>query len=319
MSAVPGRIEVLAPDGVGEVLVGTDLVALVVAALPDLADGDVVVLTSKIVSKAEGRTVAGTRDEALPGQTVRLVARRGPTSIVANPQGLVMAAAGIDASNVETGHVLLLPEDPDASARAVREGVRERTGRNVAVLVTDTAGRAWRHGQSDLAIGAAGIEVLDDHAGRVDAHGNELAVTAPALVDELAGAADLVKGKLTGRPVAVVRGLAALVLPDGDHGPGARSLTRDLSGDMFALGAREAVVAALAGEQPDAFGAPAPAGDVVDALRRLGVRATGTEDVVRLERAGDDTPLAALGHALGWTPDGGDPLEWRPGRRPATG
>lgn len=319
---VPTRIEVWAPDGVGEVEPGTDLAALVRAALPDLADGDVVVLTSKIVSKAEGRSVRGTREEALPGETVRLVARRGPTSIVVNHQGLVIAAAGIDASNVAADHVLLLPRDPDATARRVREAVQEQASRNVAVLVTDTAGRAWRHGQTDLAIGAAGLEVLEDHAGRVDGHGNPLAVTAPALADELAAAADLVKGKLTGRPVALVRGLAARVLPPGDHGPGARSLTRELAGDMFALGTREAVVAALAGDQADAFGAPAPTDDLVAALARLGVPAEVDPAAGGVRLGAEEHPaspiaLAALGHAFGWSPVVGDETTWRPGRPPA--
>ncbi|HEY5420458.1 MAG TPA: coenzyme F420-0:L-glutamate ligase, partial [Marmoricola sp.] len=139
-----GRIEVLAPDGIGEVAAGADLVALLVDAFPDLADGDVVVVTSKIVSKAEGRTTPGTREDLLAGQTVRVVARRGPTTIVENRLGLVMAAAGIDNSNVEAGQVVLLPHDPDASARALRTGLLATTGHNVAVVVTDTAGRAWR-------------------------------------------------------------------------------------------------------------------------------------------------------------------------------
>src|SRR6185295_13170499 len=122
--------------------------------------------------------------------------------------------------------------------------------------------------------GAAGLMVLDDHAGRVDGHGNSLAVTAPALADEVAGAADLVQGKLAGRPVALVRGLAAHVLRADDDGPGARSLNRPLAEDMFALGAREAVVAALAGESAEAFGAPAPSADLVAALARVGIAAT---------------------------------------------
>jgi len=297
-----GRIEVLAPDGIGEVAAGADLVALLVDAFPDLADGDVVVVTSKIVSKAEGRTTPGTREDLLAGQTVRVVARRGPTTIVENRLGLVMAAAGIDNSNVEAGQVVLLPRDPDASARALRTGLLATTGHNVAVVVTDTAGRAWRQGQTDLAIGAAGFVVLDDHAGRVDGYGNPLAVTAPALADEVAGAADLAQGKLAGRPVAVVRGLAAHVLRTDDDGPGARSLNRPLAEDMFALGAREAVVAALAGESPEAFGAPAPAADLVAALARVGVTATTDGERVRL--ADESGPEArAIAHAHGWVSD----------------
>jgi coenzyme F420-0:L-glutamate ligase/coenzyme F420-1:gamma-L-glutamate ligase len=234
-----------------------------------------------------------------------VVARRGPTTIVENHLGLVMAAAGVDASNVATGHLVLLPRDPDASARALREGLRAATGHNVAVLLTDTAGRAWRTGQTDLAIGAAGIDVLDDHAGRVDGYGNPLAVTAPAVADEIASGTDLVTGKLSGRPVAVVRGLAARVLPAGDHGPGARSLNRPLAEDMFALGTREAVLSALAGESADAFGAPAPAEDLVAGLARVGVGARRDGDLVRLV-APADVRSRAVAHAFGWTsePDG---------------
>ena len=135
---------------------------------------------------------------------MRVVARRGPTSIVENRLGIVMAAAGVDASNVTPGHVVLLPEDPDASARALREGVYDDLGRNVAVILTDTAGRAWRTGQTDLAVGAAGIEPLDHLAGMTDSYGNRLEVTAPAVADELAAAAELVTGKLGGRPISVV-------------------------------------------------------------------------------------------------------------------
>ena len=305
------RLEIWAPDGIGEVTEGTDLVGLVGAAVPDLADGDVVVVTSKVVSKAEGRTTLGAREDAIAGETVRVVARRGPTTIVENHLGLVMAAAGIDASNVAAGHLVLLPRDPDASARALRSGLHAATGRNVAVLLSDTAGRAWRTGQTDLAIGAAGIEVLDDHAGRVDGYGNALAVTAPAVADEIASATDLVTGKLTGRPVAVVRGLAARVLPAGDHGPGARSLNRPLAEDMFALGTREAVLAALTGESADAFGAPAPADDLVAALARVGVGARSDRDLVLLDGPADLRTLAAA-HAFGWVSDPEGPALLRP-------
>ena len=183
------RIEVTAPDGIPEVGLGDDLVELLLPCLElagvDLADGDIVVVTSKVVSKAEGRVRPGTRDEALPGETVRVVARRGPTTIVRNRLGLTMAAAGIDGSNVPAGHVVLLPLDPDDSARDLRTRLLERTGRNVAVVVTDTAGRAWREGQTDIAIGAAGLVVADEHAGRTDRWGNELAVTLPAVADGL--------------------------------------------------------------------------------------------------------------------------------------
>lgn len=257
-----------AVTGLGEVTPGDDLTGLLLDAT-DLADGDVLVVTSKVVSKSEGRVVTLAKAEALEAETDRVVARRGGTSIVRTRHGLVMAAAGIDASNTEPGTLVLLPVDPDASARRVREQVAERTGANVAVLVSDTSGRAWRNGQTDVALGAAGIEVLDDHAGRDDGYGNLLAVTAPALADEITGAADLVTGKLSRSPAAVVRGLAPLVLPAGRHGPGAAALRRDEAHDMFGLGAREAVVHALARQEVRGFGAPAPATDLATALADL--------------------------------------------------
>jgi coenzyme F420-0:L-glutamate ligase/coenzyme F420-1:gamma-L-glutamate ligase len=265
---VSGRLEVLAPEGIGEVTDGTDLAGLLLEHL-ELRDGDVVTVTSKVVSKAEGRQRPGTREDWLAAETVRVVARRGPTTIVRNRQGLTMAAAGIDASNVAPGQVLLLPEDPDATARALRSAVLDRAGVNVAVLLTDTAGRAWRTGQTDVAIGAAGLVVLDDHAGRSDTFGNPLAVTAPAVADEVAGAAELASGKLGGRPFAVVRGLADHVLPAGDHGTGAAALQRPDGLDLFGLGAREAVVVALSGEDSAPFGPPAHPAELADAVARV--------------------------------------------------
>ncbi len=268
------RLEVWAPDGVPEVAAGDDLATLVLAALDggaDLADGDVVSVTSKVVSKAEGRTRVGDRDAAIDEETVRVVARRGATRIVRHRLGLTMAAAGVDASNVATGSLVLLPLDPDGSARDLRDAVLRRTGVNVAVIVTDTSGRAWREGQTDIAIGAAGLVVAEDFAGRTDTHGNPIVVTLPAVADELAGAAELVQGKLGGRPVAVLRGRADLVLPPGEDGAGARSLVRTEGGDLFGWGAREAVVRALVGDDADRapFGSPAPADELAAALARL--------------------------------------------------
>ncbi|MGW1276060.1 coenzyme F420-0:L-glutamate ligase [Streptomyces tsukubensis] len=232
---------VRALDGLPEVRPGDDIAALVAAAAPDLRDGDVLLVTSKIVSKAEGRILpARDREDAIDAETVRVVARRGGLRIVENRQGLVMAAAGVDASNTPAGTVLLLPEDPDASARAIRAGLRAALGVDVGVLVTDTSGRPWRNGLTDIAIGAAGVRVLDDLRGGRDTHGNPLEVTVTAVADELAAAGDLVKGKTTGRPVAVVRGLGRLV--GDDAGPdGARALVRGADDDLFRLGTSEAV------------------------------------------------------------------------------
>jgi len=300
------RIEVFAPEGAPEIRSGDDLVEIVVPLL-ELADGDVVVVTSKVISKAEGRVRAGTREAALAEETVRVVARRGGTAIVRTRQGLTMAAAGIDASNVEPGHVVLLPVDPDASARGLRTGLWHRTGRNVAVIVTDTAGRAWREGQTDIAIGAAGLVVAESYAGRVDDYGNELEVTLPAVADEIAGAAELAQGKLGGRPFAVVRGRSDLVLPPGENGLGAGSLVRADGADMFGYGAREAVVRALRGDLADRppFGAPAPAADLAAAITStIGLIPSrsgphGTELLVT-RPAGLKRPLAALAFAHGW-------------------
>jgi coenzyme F420-0:L-glutamate ligase/coenzyme F420-1:gamma-L-glutamate ligase len=246
-------IQAVAVDGIGTIRAGDDLGALLAdhllgLAWPDgrhgLADGDIVVITSKVVSKAEGRTIAATsRDEAIGAETARVVATkqtpRGDTRIVQTHHGLVMAAAGVDASNVEAGYVILLPEDPDASARRIRAALRSATGVRVAVVVTDTMGRPWRLGVTDVAIGAAGVTVLDDHTGRVDACGHTLEMTVVAVADELAAATDLVKGKLDNRPVAVVRGLADHVTDD--DGPGARAVIRPLDEDLFTLGSAEAL------------------------------------------------------------------------------
>jgi coenzyme F420-0:L-glutamate ligase / coenzyme F420-1:gamma-L-glutamate ligase len=297
-------LTVVAPDGVPEIRSGDDLAALLVAALSPV-DGDVVLVTSKVVSKAEGRSVPGAdraaaveAELAEPG--ARVVARRGPTTIVRTRLGLTLAAAGVDVSNVERGSVLLLPLDPDGSARALRRAVAERTGANVGVVVTDTAGRAWRTGQTDIAIGAAGIVVLDEHAGRTDGYGNELAVTAPALADELAGAAELAQGKLTARPFALVRGRADLVLSPGEDGTGAAALIRVEGEDLFGYGAREAVVRALAGDPVDLvpFGAPASADEMAAAVTR--VLGAAPDPVPGGLAVAAEPRLAPLAFAHGW-------------------
>src|SRR3954451_11486272 len=229
-------------EGLPEVQDGDDLAELIAAAAPELQDGDVVVVTSKVVSKAEGRLVQMDRQKAIDSETARVVAERGDTRIVETQHGFVLAAAGVDASNVPAGWVALLPEDADASARALRAGVRSRLGVDVAVVITDTFGRPWRNGLVDVAIGAAGFPALDDHRGRTDAHGHTLEMTVTALADEVAAAAELVKGKLAGVPVAVVRGLQ-FAAPADDLG--ARPLVRPAGEDMFRMGTREAKQAAV--------------------------------------------------------------------------
>ncbi|TFB89034.1 coenzyme F420-0:L-glutamate ligase [Cryobacterium algoricola] len=298
-----GELSIFALGGIGEVVAGDDLAGLILAAAGAagagagtlLRDGDILAVTSKIVSKAEGRVraasdreqaitdetvrskaegrvrAASDREQAITDETVRVVATRaypgGVTRIVENRQGLVMAAAGVDASNTPDGLVLLLPSQPDASARTLCAALRVRTGLRLGVIITDTAGRPWREGQTDIAIGAAGVAVIDDLRGTTDAHGRRLDVTAPAVGDEIAGAADLVKGKANGTPVAVIRGLGRLVLPlpaaeapdaasagadaaptGADNGAadrgavdrGAAVLRRPSETDMFRLGSAEA-------------------------------------------------------------------------------
>src|ERR1700684_79139 len=227
--------------GLPEITAGSDLAALVAEAAADLRDGDIVVITSKIVSKAEGRVVTASREQAIEAETARVVARRGPTTIAQTRHGLVLAAAGVDESNTAPGTVVLLPEDPDESARRMRKALRARTGVSVGVVVTDTFGRPWRAGQTDTAIGAAGVLPMRDHRGETDAWGNVLDVTEAAVADEIAAAGDLVKGKALQVPVAVVRGLPDLVT-DAD-GPGARVLVRPSSEDMFRLGAADVLPA----------------------------------------------------------------------------
>lgn len=238
--------------GLGEITAGDDLAAMLAGAVttatwPDgttgVRDGDILVVTSKIVSKAEGRVVPESeRDAALQAETVAVVATketpRGTTRIVRTHHGLVLAAAGIDASNAPDGHVLLLPRDPDASARQLRLRLRDLTGQSVGIIVTDTLGRPWRDGLTDCAIGVAGVTVLDDLRGQPDAQGREMEATVVAVADEIAAAADLVKGKSAGIPVALVRGLAHLVTID--DGPGAVSGVRPVEEDLFPLGSAEA-------------------------------------------------------------------------------
>lgn len=242
-SAAP--LEILPVTGLPEFRPGDDLAAAIRTAAPWLRDGDIVVITSKVVSKCEGRIVAAPSDpeqrdalrrSLIEDEAVRVLARKGRTLITANRHGLVQAAAGVDGSNVGTAELALLPDDPDASAARLRADLRRDAGVDVGVVITDTMGRAWRTGQTDAAIGSAGVPVLHSYAGASDTHGNELLVTEVAVADEIAAAADLVKGKLTAVPVAVLRGLA---LPD--DGSCAAGLLRGGSDDLFWLGTAEAI------------------------------------------------------------------------------
>jgi coenzyme F420-0:L-glutamate ligase/coenzyme F420-1:gamma-L-glutamate ligase len=234
-------VTISAISGIPEVSPADDLAALIAQAVPGLADGDILVVTSKVVSKAEGRVVKDSRERAIESETARVVARRGGTVIAETRHGLVLAAAGVDASNTAPGTVVLLPTDPDESARQLRKRLHDLTGARVGVLVTDTLGRPWRAGQTDTAIGAAGVLPLRDHRGEADSFGNTLEVTLAAVADEIAAAGDLVKGKALGVPVALVRGLPGLVTPD--DGPGARALIRSAADDMFRYGSADVPLA----------------------------------------------------------------------------
>jgi coenzyme F420-0:L-glutamate ligase / coenzyme F420-1:gamma-L-glutamate ligase len=186
-----------------------------------LLDRDCIVVTQKIVSKAEGRLVEvdpedrDARRAIVEGESVRIIRRRGDLIISETRHGFVCANAGIDLSNVESGYAALLPEDSDRSARRIRDGIRGKAGIEVAVIVSDTFGRTWRRGVTDVAIGSAGIAAVLDLRGTPDALGREMQVTEVAVVDEIACAAELVMGKTSGIPVAVVRGVDPSWFRDG--------------------------------------------------------------------------------------------------------
>ncbi len=238
--------------GLPEIARGADLAALLGAAAPELGDGDVLVIAHKALSKAEGRlrrladVEPGERARELAGahgkdaravqivldETRELVRAERGILICRTHHGFVCANAGVDASNApEEGTLVLLPRDPDGSARELRRRLRELTGHAPAVLVTDSFGRAWRHGQCDVAIGCAGLHPLEDWRGRRDAHGRELRATWIALADQIAGAADLVRGKDSREPAVLVRGLTRHVT-EAD-GPGAAALLRAEEEDLF--------------------------------------------------------------------------------------
>lgn len=253
-----------AVEGLPEVAAGDDLAALLADALgaghgatdPPLRDGDVVVIAHKVVSKAEGQ-VRRLADVAPGPRALELAAAHGKDPrhvqvvldetrellrsergvlICVTRHGFVCANAGVDASNAAAGEpetLILLPADPDASARALRARLHELTGAALAVVITDSFGRAWRHGQTDVAIGAAGLAPLQDWRGATDSVGRELQATWIALADQIAGAADLARAKDSRQPAVIVSGLGAHVLSAGDDGPGATALLRPASEDLF--------------------------------------------------------------------------------------
>jgi len=286
---VTGVLTVLPVPGIPEVRPGDDLAALVLAAA-ELRDGDVVVVAQKAVSKAEGAVVrldpaedrAAARRRLAVQQSVRVLVDAPWTVVVETRHGLVCANAGIDASNVEPGVVTLLPDDPDASARGLRAALQARTGLRLAVLVTDTFGRAWRHGQTDVAIGLAGLAAIRDERGTRDRSGIVLEVTEAAVADELAAAADLVRDKAAGVPVVIVRGYAWAP----DDAASAADLVRPTAQDLFARG-RGALADVLAAPVPPPPLAPRvpTAGD-----RRRVVAAARTGGEGRVEVGEDDGP-----------------------------
>jgi coenzyme F420-0:L-glutamate ligase len=278
------RLEVLPVTGIGDLRPGDDLAAVICASVSDLRDGDVLVVTSKAVSKVEGRLIVldsddpdareAARQAAIEAETVRVVAQRGQLRIVETRHGLVLAAAGVDESNVARTELALLPIDPDTSAALLREAVQELRGVSVGVIISDSMGRPWREGIVDNAIGVAGLTAVTDPRGAPDPYGNILEVTRVAVADEIAAAADLVKGKLGGIPVAIVRGLA----PDGklaDDGQGSRPLLRGAADDLFRLGTAEAIAlgredVGIAAETP-----PRLHSDAVETISALTPRTAG--------------------------------------------
>lgn len=281
----PSPIHILPVAGLGEIRHGDDLAALLVPVLEraGLADGDVVCLAGKIVSKAAGLVIPPERKrEAVREQAVRTVARRRHgevvTEVVQLAHGPVMAAAGIDASNAPDG-LLLLPPDPDASARALHREITRRTGRRIAVIVTDTSSRVWRQGVTDLALGAAGLRSLQDLRGSADGSGRRLSITVRDLADEIAAASDLVKGKATGVPVAIVRGLADALAADPAEEIPASALSRTGHDDWFRRPSLESVWQALGlsvEQEPIAAMAPEP---VAERVQRAIIVAAPSDDL----------------------------------------
>jgi coenzyme F420-0:L-glutamate ligase/coenzyme F420-1:gamma-L-glutamate ligase len=229
-------IQLIPIEGIGEIAQGDVLAELIVAAAPDLRDGDVLVVTQKVVSKAEGRMVQVDADDPLShkaiveAESVRIVRRRGDLIISETAHGFVCANAGIDLSNVDRGWAALLPLDSDRSARRIRDGIRARAGVEVGVIISDTFGRPWRDGLTDVAIGVAGVAAVIDLRGTTDSLGRELQVTKVCVADELASAAELVMGKASGIPVAIVRGVDPSWLRESSV---AEEIIRSPADDLF--------------------------------------------------------------------------------------
>ena len=229
-------LQIIPITGIGEVRPGDDLADLIIGADTEVQNGDCLVITQKVVSKAENRLVEIDPDDPLSHkplverESVRILRRRGELIISETEHGFVCANAGIDLSNVERGQAALLPIDSDRSARGIKDRLKARAALNVAIIVSDTFGRPWRRGVTDVAIGCAGIAAIVDLRGTTDALGRELMVTEVAAVDEIAAAADLVMGKAEGIAVAIVRGL-----PGEWFRPGSvvDEIVRDPADDLF--------------------------------------------------------------------------------------
>ena len=290
-------IEVLPISGMGELRPGDDLAAEIARCAPWLRDGDILIVTSKVVSKVEGRLLPvppddpeqreAIRQKAIDDEAVRVVARRGSLRITETRQGLVLAASGVDASNVSRDEIALLPLDPDLSAAGLRGRLNESLGIDVGIVISDSMGRPWRYGIADVAIGVAGLTAVLDSRGETDRHGNILEVTEVAIADELAAAGDLVKGKLSHIPIAVVRGLSVT-----DDGLGSSRLIRGSGGDLFRMGTAEAI--ALGRQQSAAAeGEVDVSGLLADALATLAVMPIEAGDPESAVREGFYGLLAA--------------------------
>jgi len=290
---ITGQVQILPITGLPEFRPGDDLAGLLCDAAPWMRDGDILVVTSKAVSKVEGRLVGAPSDPAgrqrarmaaIEAETARVVAHRGDTRIVVTHHGWVMAAAGVDASNVAAGELALLPLDADASARRLRQAISDRAGILLAVVISDTNGRTWRRGLTDVAIGVAGMAAVTDLRGQPDASGVPLEITEIAVADEVAAAADLVKGKLSGVPAAILRGLEV----PGDDGLGSATLRRPIAEDMFPLGTRDVVPS---WRPATAFGRGAVPDAVVRSAIEIAVRASGLSDSLELLPANPFGPV----------------------------